>query len=284
MELLTQPRDEGCRRVALAYLADAESARGRLGQDAEALHDLRVALRRFRSTLRAWRAVMDKPLRGRARKELGRIVDATSDARDAEVLLELLQKEGAQPGTLLEALQARKRDGYLLVEERLAELPRLAERLRRRLSRVRIDLLHPHKLAHALADLVDDHADDLEDDLKVLRTATQVQEAHRARISVKRLRYLIEPYKEDEHVARLVKACKALQDVLGELHDTHLASAEVVAAVGTALDDERAPLLELAARLELRQLQLFAALEGEWLGDPRLVAQARTLAAELRGR
>src|SRR5687767_1386719 len=45
------------RLVALAHLADAAHARDRLalGQDAEALHDFRVALRRFRSWERAFR-------------------------------------------------------------------------------------------------------------------------------------------------------------------------------------------------------------------------------------
>ena len=77
MELLTRPRDEACRVVALKYLDEAVLARSQLGHHPEALHDLRVALRRFRSTLRAWRKVLGR-LRGRRRKQLRRIIDATS--------------------------------------------------------------------------------------------------------------------------------------------------------------------------------------------------------------
>jgi CHAD domain-containing protein len=285
MELLGRPRDEACRLVALQYLDDAVEARGKLGQDPEALHDLRVALRRFRSTLRAWREVLDRP-RQRQRKALRRIIDATSGAHDAEVLLGLFAEEQLTSGWLVDELARRKAEGYALVDKRVGLFDRLEPRLRRRLARVELDLIHPHKLAHALADRVDDHADDVEDDLFELRAPTQVEAAHAARISVKRLRYLIEPYKGDPAVDRLVKPCKALQDLLGDLHDTHLAMAEVVGAAKAKPPpiEARPQLLEVSVRLERRQERLFSHLLGEWLSDGKLVAQAHALAAELRRR
>src|SRR5205085_10514260 len=100
MELLDRPRDEACRAVALKYLDEAAAAKARLGHDEEALHDLRVALRRFRSTLRAWRAVLGR-LRGRLRSSLRRIIDATGGARDAEVLLKLFAAEQLTEGPLV---------------------------------------------------------------------------------------------------------------------------------------------------------------------------------------
>jgi CHAD domain-containing protein len=274
MDLLQRPRDEACRLVALEYLDHAVEARARLGTDVEGLHDLRVALRRFRSTLRAWRGILPQ-LRGRQKKELRRIVDATSDARDAEVLLGLLAEEKLASGGLVDELARRKAEGYAHVEKEIAGFPRLEARLRRRLARVELDLANPHMLAHALADLVDEHADDVEDDLFELRAPTQVEEAHAARISVKRLRYLVEPYKDDASVEKLVKPCKALQDLLGDLHDTHLAMAEVAAAHVEG---------DVAERLESRQARLYASLESDWLRDSKLVAQARALAADLRRR
>ena len=86
-----------------------------------------------------------------------------------------------------------------------------------------------------------------------MRAPTQVEEAHAARISCKRLRYLIEPYKDDPAVDKLVQRLKALQDVLGELHDTHLAMAEA------------AELPEVRARLSIRQERLYAQLDRDAL-------------------
>jgi CHAD domain-containing protein len=269
MELLDRPRDEACRVVALKYLDDALEAKNRLGRDAEALHDLRVALRRFRSTLRAWQPVLGRP-RPRQRKELRRIIDATSGARDAEVLLKLFADEQLTEGALIADLERRKAEGYALVLQRLDRYDRVDGRLRRRLARVELDLLHPHKLAHALADLIDDHSDDVEDDLFELRAPTQVKEAHAARISCKRLRYLMEPYKEEPAVDQLVQRLKALQDVLGDLHDTHLAI------------DEAAALPDVQARLSIRQERLFAALDRDALSA--LIKDAHTLAGTLRRR
>src|SRR4051794_1639437 len=116
MELLTRPRDEACRVVALKYLEQAAEAKGRFGADPEALHDLRVALRRFRSTVRAWRGVLSRPRR-RRRAELRRLIAATSEARDAEVMLTLLAEEDLKQGWLVDELQRRKLEGYALVAE-----------------------------------------------------------------------------------------------------------------------------------------------------------------------
>jgi CHAD domain-containing protein len=280
-ELLLRPRDEACRLVALQYLDEAIEARGRLGQDVEALHDLRVALRRLRSTLRAWREVIDRPLRKREKGQLKQIVAATGEARDAEVLIELLKEEEAGEGFLPSKLAQRKQAGYAHVEVELAHLPALERRLRRRLARVSLDLLHPNKMAHALAEQLEQHTDDVEDDLFELHRAEQIEEAHAARISLKRLRYLIEPFKDDSPIARVVKACKALQDRLGDLHDAHIAMGEVAAALGDAtLPPEEAPsLLAVGARLEARQNRLFAGVDGT-----ELVAFARALAVDLRQR
>ena len=292
-DLLRRSSEEACRLVSLGYLDEALAARERLGQDDEALHDLRVALRRLRSTLRAYRRVLGRPLDRRDRRRLRQIVAATSVARDAEVLRELVLKQAKalEPGEragaewLAARLDERKSAGYGDVAERLAELPRLARRLRRRLSNVRLDLSRPHGAAQLLGELLAIHAGDLEDDLAELRVPEQVEDAHAARISVKRLRYLIEPFKDDAAVEPLLPPCKRLQDLLGDLHDAHVAIEEVRAAL-SAPDTPAAArdgLAALAVRLELRQLRLFATVQQEWL-DGKLVAQARALAAGLRHR
>ncbi len=251
-----------------------------------------MALRRLRSTLRAYRDLLGRPLGGRERRRLREVVEATSVARDAEVLMALIAEESAQPAThdagawLVARLDEKKTLGYSRVEKRLDHFAGIERRLRRRLSRVRIDLGNPHPQSQTLAELIETHTDDVEDDLAELRSPDQVEDAHRARISIKRLRYLVEPFKQDSSVARLVAPLKSLQELLGDLHDAHVALAEVAAA----LDDTATPaelrhgLAALSARLDARQARLFTIVDREWLHEPKLVTQARALAAELRKR
>src|SRR5512137_1199639 len=89
-ETLDRSAREGARAVALALLADATDAAVRAGDatDAAALHDFRVAVRRLRSTLRAWRPALGASLRGKDVRRLRRVARATNAARDAEVTLE----------------------------------------------------------------------------------------------------------------------------------------------------------------------------------------------------
>jgi len=60
----------------------------------------------------------------------------------------------------------------------------------------------------------------LEQEAAATRSADDDGAVHRARIAVKRLRYLLEPLSESDAAARdLVGRLKQLQDVLGEAHD-----------------------------------------------------------------
>ncbi len=79
------------------------TAEGRaLTDDAEAIHDLRVALRRLRSTLRPVRALYGKHALDALEAKLAHALDTTSELRDEEVLRETL-------ATLLVGTPARAR-------------------------------------------------------------------------------------------------------------------------------------------------------------------------------
>ncbi len=86
-DLLDRPAEEAVRRVALRELERAELARAALvaGGDPEALHDFRVAVRRLRSLLRAFREEAGEPLGKRLRRQLATLADDTNPGRDAEV-------------------------------------------------------------------------------------------------------------------------------------------------------------------------------------------------------
>src|SRR5262245_39952375 len=91
-ELLAMPAPHAVRAVALARLDELRSSYDRfVDGDEEGLHDLRVALRRLRSWLRAFRPEVNDTLRKKTRRGLRDLADATNAARDAEVGLKWIE-------------------------------------------------------------------------------------------------------------------------------------------------------------------------------------------------
>jgi len=90
---LAEPAALGARRVALGMVAALEDANKRRGSadDSEALHDMRVALRRLRSWLRAMNDVL-QDVGNKTRARLEGIADTSNVSRDAEVLLDWLRE------------------------------------------------------------------------------------------------------------------------------------------------------------------------------------------------
>ena len=212
-EILSRSPEEGARRLALGYLDQAGAVLPRLagregsaGEDPEALHDMRVALRRLRSCLRAYRTELDdSPSRGAARR-LRRLARATGPGRDTEVQMAWLRQQAAALARhhraglswLLARLEARLEAAYGELRGELAEgFPPLASQLREELSvyraEVHLDGGRPPSFGGAAADLLAAHAADLERRLARIDGAGEEEKAHRARISAKQLRYLAEP-------------------------------------------------------------------------------------------
>jgi hypothetical protein len=130
------------------------------------------------------------------------------------------------------------------------------------------------------------------------------EQVHEARISAKRLRYVLEPVVSAEP---LVDRLKALQDRLGELCDARVAERELAEAVETAAAerarklfdtavenadaalprrrDQRAGLVALARGARARWKKGFVRLKAEWLEGRTqpFLDDARALAAALAG-
>jgi CHAD domain-containing protein len=236
-ELVTLPAPEAARIVAVALLAQADAAADRLdaGDDAEALHDLRVGLRRLRSHLRAHRGPLDGALKRKHEKRLARLARMTNGARDAEVQLAFLAE-------LRPSLGARCAAGLQLLRERLerrravdAALPARYRRASRKLARRLADptLREGPPLGAVLADRLHEHQRALGRALARVHDAEDQARIHRARIAAKRLRYLLEPLRDDAHAdaSHAVKSLRRLQEVLGDLHDGHVLAGHVAEAL-----------------------------------------------------
>ena len=101
--------------------------------------------------------------------------------------------------------------------------------------------------AEATAGILHGQVADLEEHLARIEDAGDEQEAHEARIRAKRVRYLLEPLVDEiPGAAPVVKRFKALQDLLGDLHDAHVLEAELAEAVETAAAERAGKLLELS--------------------------------------
>jgi CHAD domain-containing protein len=255
--LLERSPEETARRLCLALVDEASAALERMNDadDSEALHDFRVSLRRLRSLMRAYRRHLRGSATRKLRARIKTLAGTTNDARDAEVQIEWLTKEGkrlGEPGIsganyLIAALVARQATTPSATTLRRAFRP-LRRDLTKALSRVR--LLDEHgssNFVRATGKLIRDHAEVLEASLDAAHSAEDAELLHRARIEAKRLRYLLEPLQNELEDARpLIKRMKSLQDCLGELQDTRVMTEEISSALESSALDEARKLRDLA--------------------------------------
>lgn len=281
-DLLHRTPEEIAHRIALGFLDEARVTCDRLRapSDHEALHDFRVALRRLRSTLRTWKATLARRVRGRHRRLLRDVQRATGGGRDAEVALAWLDgladtlPDGARPGHawLCERLRARLGEAMDTVRGNVLEAFGAAEIvLRRRLETafVAIDLRPGATpvLGSAAVETATRRLDrELADLLDAVRSIEDEVYAHDARIACKRLRYHIEPLRALLPEARdAVRACKALQAVLGDMNDAAVLRGWVQRARAHAPADAGPGIDFVTARNDARHHELHARLAAGWL-------------------
>jgi len=274
-DLLRQPVARSARDVALRLLEKADQERRRLGRpdDAEALHDFRVAVRRLRSWLKSFKEPLSDSVKGKHRDALRAVAHATNLGRDAEVHIQWLRDRP-------ELLRRKRREGtewliaHLESEEKLGvgSLEQTVEKdfrpvqqdLARRLEVYRRPVRSPAPetpFAAAAAERMRAQVADLRARIEEVRGPHDEQRAHAARIAAKHLRYLLEPVADEVEAAQpLIDRLKELQDVLGALHDAHVFGAQIRRAL-VATAAERAGQLSTtvlegdAGRLAVRRAQ-----------------------------
>jgi len=301
VNVLELPAEMAVRWIALGLLEEAAAAHARLADPAEteALHDFRVALRRLRSTLRAYRDLPGDVVRGKDRRALRDLARATGDARDAQVqsawlTARLKKARGAERVGLRDALERSRERAEAAGEElrgAAAAFPAEHERLARRLGRFCTELAPgaapggtPFRAE--LAARLRTEADALALELEGVLDESRQDEAHRARIAAKRIRYLLEPVRDLVPGAPgMIKELKGLQALLGEMHDAHILLGEVSAATDEAEGDDEAGPRALQRRLAEERAEHFSALRERWLHGAAAAfpGRVRALADELEG-
>jgi inorganic triphosphatase YgiF len=210
----------------------------RLGEDPEALHDMRVATRRLRAAERAFAAGIPRALQAYLPGELGWLGQILGGVRDLDVQLTLLktycstapadQQEGLTVlRTYLETERARRRVEMLagLDSPRYLRLLIRLERFTLSASPRRGGFADPVVTVGRAA--IKRAYRGVQKRGELVGTLPTDEELHALRIRAKRLRYLLEFLRPitGKPGKRLIKRMVQLQDVLGAHHDAVVAVA-----------------------------------------------------------
>ena len=209
------------------------------GDKVEAVHQMRVAMRRLRSALGLFGRAFPHAEFESLRTESGRIAAALGEARDWDVFVERLRDGGLTrfadaPGfdRLRSAAEAKAAEGHAAVARLVADkaLPRFALKLERLAAargwREGADEATLAALDEPVADFASRWLEAL--DRKARRRGRHFrsltpEQRHALRIAMKRMRYATEffggLFDPDSAAERYARKAAALQDRLGELND-----------------------------------------------------------------
>lgn len=236
----------------------ATAAARRLGQpgDHEALHDFRVALRRLRTWLKAYGRHLK--IGEKLQAPLGDIMHTTNGARDAEVGLAWLN---SQRSTLDEdqrvglnwfaaQLDEERRHAYhVIVSHVPGQWLQQEGRLHKRLAKATDQAAHRETFGYVAGTQILEHVSQLAARMDGVNALTDLASAHRARISAKHLRYLLEPLcREVAQAQDIVARLTDLQDWLGALHDASVMLDRLIDATETAAMEDARYLLSQVLR------------------------------------
>jgi CHAD domain-containing protein len=211
------------RRIRRARQAVLDEAHG------EAIHDLRVAIRRLRSVLRSVRGVYG-PFHVQAISgQIKRLADRTNALRDAEILEHSLPSLhlGARTAEAIDGWLAHHRESARAVRESIkTELAgRALETVFRQFNALFLLPVRPGRdrdvASLAAARLERDRRRLLKTIGDPMTLLHDTERLHRARILAKRLRYTGEFYRRfiPRLRRKLTRAGRTLQTLLGQLHD-----------------------------------------------------------------
>ncbi len=273
MNLLQLRAPTAVRDLLLVLLQTAAQCADRLTDSAvnEALHDFRVALRRYNANQRAYRAALGVKLG----KGVRRLARATNAARDREVQIDWLRLQRkecdahARAGldALIERLeQAHEAERAHAYPQWQSAFARLAAKLRRRLDNPPADAATQESFAAVAGTQLQALGDKLRQGFAAIEAHGDDASVHATRIIGKRLRYLLEPLAGAvPGVPPLVKRLKALQDLLGEIHDCQVRLDDFAGRQQPDRADQYAVLQRATAG---RRALLLAELQTHWLGEP----------------
>src|SRR6266850_324498 len=201
----------------------------RSGGSEKGIHDLRVAVKRFREAFRLFRPVLRKKTFRRHRDWIEDLNDALGEVRDRDVALIELRKltagraESGSVGGLLARLQAERigAAGALAAMLDRLQLEGVPAQLAAQIDLLEQQAAHGGSTHEFARERVRERLLDVRARWAAARREATPESLHRARIGNKRLRYAIEPFSRmlGKQVRRLYRSASRFHDVLGDVHD-----------------------------------------------------------------
>ncbi len=203
----------------------------------DAVHDLRVANRRFSQVLIAFAELLPASRKHNVIERLKKIMSAAGRTRDLDIALELVGPRA--PAEFRKALEARRWKSAAKLApciERAVNAHRIAKWQRRlackETSRSALPFARSFLLPMERAFL--DQGDD------AAREGTSPEAFHRFRIAAKKLRFTLELFAPlDDALAPRMTALRAIQQILGEANDCVVAAELVTTFRGPATIERR---------------------------------------------
>jgi len=234
------------------------------GRDPEHLHQLRVGIRRLRSTLRACRRLLRRKEANRLDRRFRAVLRTLGDARDWDVFEHALGRGALRRHVHAHALKARRKASAAARSAAFRFLPGEAlawarGRPWRASARagLPIEAFARESLERAYAKLLET--------VEGIDWRHDARQRHRVRIRLKRLRYGCDCFAAawpDEAMHPFAHRLRRLQHVLGELNDVEV-QRRLLAQLAEAGAPRRAVQPALAA-LAARERRLLASLRPSW--------------------
>ncbi len=249
---------------------DRHEPGARLGEDAEELHQLRVAVRHIDAVLGLFKLQLPAELT-RARKTAKSILRTLGAARDFDVQLAELERYGKSltaeewPATAplrarLEADRAHARVQMIRMLDSEATRGWLESLRLGSGSSVAATLPGAAPAAVVMPERVQRRFRKLRKDVRSLSAKSAMEKYHVVRRRAKLLRYALEPGADlfGKPAEEMLRALRRLQDGLGEHQDAHLAKNRLEALAGDTTAGLPAETLFLMGRLAEHQLNVTA--------------------------
>ncbi|HAO26249.1 MULTISPECIES: CHAD domain-containing protein [unclassified Methylophaga] len=214
--------------------------------DPEALHDMRVDLRRLRVWVKLTRGEIKT--NKAVGKRLKALAKASNPVRDHEVTLawlSLAQKQIGDRPALAKLIEYGKQAYQQSTELRFSPKQRLEPQIKQKMG---------IGLGKWLEQTVEQRIELIDQLLNA-----GMQETHLARIEIKYLRYLLEPFTETVSNAKaLVEWCKKVQQLLGDFHDMQVFRSHLPEFARWVIDQELAEVALLTGKQSRAITKVFA--------------------------